>query len=398
MLSTIGRLGRKGTRSTQPPRFRTAATFTSSHFRLDASTITAYLERRGLGYRDTPTHYVVRTCPLCPKPHKDSPDNLYKLYVRKIDGTYFCHRCGKGGSWFDLKAAQGDIPQVVGGTAAPPPAIAEAHWTSVPADDSSLFSSASVIPSSSLLGSVGGRPAPSPTGDASLGVPAGLQPPIAADMRFVQAACDDLLVHGRFPAVLNYLTGTRGLTLAVLREYRVGAARRWFAFNDGRAGGEEHDVVVFPWLELQPQQPHGAASVTALGQLALDPLSPGPLVGGPTQTSQPTRQPSPPQQQQLMRCVRIKLRSVTNKACQQMLPKGGSSAGMFGLHLLPPPKTGSVEDAFHGWPAEQPALRASAPSPIVITEGEYDALAVRQATGYAAASLPKRVGGEGART
>ena len=47
-----------------------------------------------------------------------------------------------------------------------------------------------------------------------------------------------------------------------------------------------------------------------------------------------------------------------------MLPKGGEW-GLFGMHTVPP-------EAKH----------------IVVTEGEYDAMAVRQATGYYAVSLP----------
>ncbi len=37
----------------------------------------------------------------------DKADNLYKLYVKLGGGAYFCHRCGAKGSWYDLKSGLG---------------------------------------------------------------------------------------------------------------------------------------------------------------------------------------------------------------------------------------------------------------------------------------------------
>ena len=73
--------------------------------------------------------------------------------------------------------------------------------------------------------------------------PGSPSPALAADMRFVQAACDDLLVHGNFPRVLLYLTVTRGLSPAVLRGEgrRAGTPER-----PGRASlGEDSRVCRF---------------------------------------------------------------------------------------------------------------------------------------------------------
>lgn len=60
-------------------------------------------------HQTTDQHYIVKTCPLCKKPHNDKVDNMWKLYIKCQDGAYFCHRCGAGGSWFDLKKQLGDI-------------------------------------------------------------------------------------------------------------------------------------------------------------------------------------------------------------------------------------------------------------------------------------------------
>jgi twinkle protein len=355
--------------------------FTSSHFRLDATAVAAYLERRGLSFRETPTHCIVKTCPLCLKPHNDDTTNLFKLYVRKLDGAFFCHRCGKGGSFYDLKSSQGDVPQVV---------------------DASL-GDVSRTPALSPVECAEPSPAADRSSELTLDYKA-RSPPLTADMRFVEAACDDLMSR-RFPAVLDYLH-TRGFSDAVLREYRVGAARRWFPFSDGRTGGSEHDVVVFPWLEIT--SPVSASVPVVNGGLHSS------LPSDPADVTAPT-----------FRCVRLKIRSISDKACQQMLPKGGKTAGLFGLHVLPvsprcpamassplpsvitPParkRKGSTKvDGTAPPGVTSPSLSLShsveaetrvsegveVPTPIVVvTEGEFDALAVRQATGFAAVSLP----------
>ena len=61
---------------------------------------------------------------------------------------------------------------------------------------------------------------------------------------------------------------------------------------------------------------------------------------------------------------RIKVRSISNKKCQRFLPVGVRS-GWFGMHTVP-------RDATH----------------LVITEGEFDAMSVFQATGLPSISLP----------
>ncbi|XP_049848452.1 twinkle mtDNA helicase-like [Schistocerca gregaria] len=61
---------------------------------------------------------------------------------------------------------------------------------------------------------------------------------------------------------------------------------------------------------------------------------------------------------------RVKIRSITEKSLQRLEPAGGRW-GWFGMHLVP-------EDA----------------KSIIITEGEFDAMAVYQATGLPAISLP----------
>lgn len=125
----------------------------------------------------------------------------------------------------------------------------------------------------------------------------------------------------------QYLTTERGLSASVLREYGVGVALHKFVDESG--AWSEHACVVFPWLDMDP---------------------PSQAVGG--------------QDAPAVHARRLKLRSLREKGKQAMLPAGGEW-GLFGLHSVP----------------------ASADS-VVLTEGEFDAMAVRQATGAFAVSLP----------
>ena len=261
-----------------------STTFVSSHYRLDTGTITAYLARRDLPSRDSPTHFIVRNCPLCSKPHGDKPDNLWKLYIRKADGAYFCHRCGAGGSWYDFKAHLGDGPPEgsgggrAGSTAANSAGsgggsrsmnssddpFKVAPLSALPLADSFFVSGGSGAggvsfdaPGSMGLGLGGGgdavnggftrsaaaaaatgfqRSASSSGRGDSGGVSSGTSSSsgsiagasVGSDVASVLAARDALLRHNRHGNVYRYLTVERGLTKAVLAEYCVGAVSRRF--------------------------------------------------------------------------------------------------------------------------------------------------------------------------
>jgi len=296
---------------------RASSTFVSSHFRVDEAELERYLRRKDLALKHTPSHFIVRECPFCTKPHRGKADNLWKLYIKREDGAFFCHRCGSRGSMFDLKAKLGDVPTTsrFGGKQGPQSLV-------------------DVVESALSAREAGGT-----ADDAAPRLP---------DNETAASYCRDL-IEGRHDDVLTYLTKTRGLSPAVLRKYGVGASN--FSFR-GDAGWERHPCVVFPWLitseqlaaakrqdaELRgrggrPATQAAAADGDAAGQGGVIPL-------------------------------RLKIRSVLNKAFQRIDPAGGPW-GLFGLHTVPPSATS-----------------------VVLTEGEFDALAVHQATGLPALSLP----------
>ena len=140
---------------------------------------------------------------------------------------------------------------------------------------------------------------------------------------------------------LGYLTNVRGLTKATLRKYCVGRAYYKFPSQGGRY--IQSECVTFPWTlrvsELQQQEA---------------------LQNNNTMESTTTTDSDSEE----FVTNRLKVRALSNKAWQRLDPPGGGW-GFFGWHTVP-------KDA----------------TEIIITEGEYDAMAVYQATGRPAISLP----------
>ncbi|KAK4534647.1 hypothetical protein CDCA_CDCA02G0672 [Cyanidium caldarium] len=165
--------------------------------------------------------------------------------------------------------------------------------------------------------------------------------PAAPPRRILDPAVAAAYEHGlsHSTAVLQYLAA-RGLSVEVARKYRVGAARLPFPDDVGGSGDRwtDHDCVTFPWI-VPEWSTTDAAAHDDCGQAA--------------------EMPSPP-----AAVLRVKIRSITRKSAMRLEPRGGVW-GLFGLHTVP----------------------ADAES-VVLTEGEFDAMAVHQATGMAAVSLP----------
>jgi twinkle protein len=121
---------------------------------------------------------------------------------------------------------------------------------------------------------------------------------------------------------LEYLTKVRGFTTSTLRKYGVGRGTYNFPGEDGRFVPAE--CITFPWIlpaaEVVEQEELRGATIEL-----------------------------PPNQAFVTR--RIKARALENKAWQRLDPPGGGW-GLFGYHTIPADAT-----------------------EIVVTEGEYDAMA-----------------------
>ncbi|EGZ26390.1 hypothetical protein PHYSODRAFT_479432 [Phytophthora sojae] len=160
----------------------------------------------------------------------------------------------------------------------------------------------------------------------------------ALDNEKAMAIQKNLLDDPEFEPVLKYLTDVRGLSKEVLQKYCVGAVEQ--PFWDHEAGERVNaKCISFPWMARQ-------MDMSAMGVICQDQQKPS------------------TEDKNLYDVVRLKIRAVEDKAKQQLVPKGGSW-GLFGWNTVP-----------------------TAANELVLTEGEFDAMAVHQATGMPAVSLP----------
>jgi twinkle protein len=323
--------------------------------------------------RTTPQHVVLRECPFCPKPTNNKPDNLYKLYLQVGRGAYFCHRCGAKGSWLDFKGKLGKGNYEASSTHVH---AAEPFVRSKQSAGGSSSAASSRAGSTARKGGKGSGAAPKGGFDDN-----GFLAPAAAlphsvpclpmpSQRLQALYCNNLLAEDADDphSVLRYLTAERGLEIKTLRKYGVGKAT--YQFADETGAYRAHDCVTFSWImshdDVRVQEelrgavyaspvPDGAADATAKA-VETKPSAEG------EDAAAPPAVPSPSQSAFVTR--RIKARALASKAYQRLDPPGGAW-GFFGYHTVP-------ADA----------------KEVVLTEGEYDAMAVYQATGRPAISLP----------
>ena len=83
---------------------RWSSTFVSRYqpLNIKSDDVVRLLPRDVAKYRETRTHFILEECPFCSKPTNGKSDNLYKCYIHRSSGQYFCQRCGQGGSWYDF--------------------------------------------------------------------------------------------------------------------------------------------------------------------------------------------------------------------------------------------------------------------------------------------------------
>ena len=336
----------------------------STHYHVDVADVHSYLRRKGLSFRASASgsQLLIRDCPFC-HPISGKADNQYKLTIYFPNADHFCHRCKARGSWFDLKRRMGDLRDPV---VTLRDQVLHPHYTKgFPAFRKS---------------DAGGESA---TGATTTAAARRHRQPSQQSLMQFQAQL------GQFPEVVRWLTegpesGGRGLRRDLLDFYHVGAGCFRFVNEEGR--WVEEECVTFPWMRIREEKAKKKSarategdeegketaeersaerSAEEVAQAAAATASLSPSAPAPSSSFTPST-PSPPSSPSAPSYIveRIKYRSRVSKANQRLLPAGGNW-GFFGYHTIP----------------------ASATS-VILTEGEFDAIAAYQCTGVPAISLP----------
>ena len=407
-----------------------SSAFVSRHnhsLNITPDTIVDYCSSHGAsveGARTTSTHVVLRECPFCPKPTRNEASNLYKLHIQIGGGAYFCHRCGTGGSWYDLKAKFGgfNVERGLGSGTSSGRGGGGGGSLNTNRNGNGNNTGSSGYNNNSNYNLSGGAKSTNNKKKTADGTEPCLPMPPARLSGFYSSRLldhpnndDSKNIDSNNDSnnnsnnsnsnitnkndVLRYLTEVRGLNTKTLRKYGVGKGAYQFPC-DVSGGYRETECITFPWImresdiKLQeslrgatfamsappiPVVPEAAAAAV-IGDIsanddqeenkkdkkestaaataataAASKITPGNNITGEIKDEVPTG---------AFVTRRIKARALEKKAWQRLDPPGGGW-GLFGLHTIP-------NDA----------------TEIVLTEGEYDAMAVSQATGRHAVSLP----------
>eukprot|EP00600_Ochromonadales_sp_CCMP1393_P010116 CAMPEP_0174961352 /NCGR_PEP_ID=MMETSP0004_2-20121128/4192_1 /TAXON_ID=420556 /ORGANISM="Ochromonas sp., Strain CCMP1393" /LENGTH=1031 /DNA_ID=CAMNT_0016209787 /DNA_START=137 /DNA_END=3232 /DNA_ORIENTATION=+ len=284
-------------------------------FRIDRKELMAVLSKFRTKMREKAggQQIELKECKLCHKGNKSNADNIWKLTVWE-NGGYNCMRCSKGGNWYDLKRKSNSVGDpgkdhgVRGssrsGNRPQYPISAHQSLAKVqPLEKTNATSPAApsvsyVIPNQTLMLKMYHNLFPSPTANHN------------SDSRTDHATNTTASQpHPHRSKVMQYLNEQRGLEDAVLRRYGVGYSIQQFLNEQNE--WTDHVCVTFPWM-LEAAHVH-RHNVTFTN----------------TNDNAPARQPRANSHY----IVRTKYRSLETKGLQRILPKGGMR-GLFGWQLV----------------------------------------------------------------
>jgi twinkle protein len=312
--------------------------FVSKHFTVENGEIMKFLQTNDVDYKVRPGNgqIVLKYCFYCPKPHYNQLDNLYTLNIKPQSGAHMCFRCGSKGSWFDLKNAISGFRHAEIG-------IESAHI------DTS-------------------RRRVQPPGHMPF------DPNQQQEIKYASEGLAYLrhqaLKNKEYPKIIQYLTGKgegeRHLTMETLEKYKVGIG--YENFKDETGEMVEKPVIYYPMfapksdktIRRSTKKPATAAEEENISAPSTEERK---IEGKPEEKSDTSANSISDNHYFLLK-NKIRAIGKENKHFQRTEPIGGV-LGLFGLNTVPP------KSRF-----------------IVITEGEYDAMAVYQATGLPAVSLP----------
>lgn len=250
----------------------------------------------------------VKECKLCDKGNRSNVDNLWKLRVN-TNGSYYCFRCSKGGSYYKLKNI------VHGANISTATVVNDENRSQSPSQSSHSSSTVSI---SSILWKQDSYKSYSKH--------------LFSITTTVTQSHSDPAQDGRniSEVVQDYLYNKRQLNQETLLRYAVGCAYFSFPDDTGKAWKDKM-CVTFPWIRaLSDGEGTVSSSMADTTKKLLEEYKGKYII------------------------ARVKCRAIDTKGLQKLLPIGGEW-GFFGWHL--------IRDHHDR---------------VIVTEGEYDAMAVSQ--------------------
>eukprot|EP00981_Chlorochromonas_danica_P015560 scaffold13271_cov179-Ochromonas_danica.AAC.3 len=319
----------------------------------------------------------VKQCNLCSKGNKDKADNLWKLNVRP-DGSYYCYRCAIGGGFQDLRQKVNRVLLAAG-----------SHGITS-SSSSTTSSGGSGSTANVAVGETNSRQY-QPQQQQQQTV---LLSEFSSEEENAQSKKktypNQVLTHqyhlNLFPpttststttseeleAAKNYVNTIRGLNDEILRKYLVGYTIQQYLDDEGE--WKDHVCITFPIVELAANVDLKHVTFQAVSSSHPQAKKPITLHADNHQNHQQKEVTEGKEKEKGKEkgkdkesvdggnggkdffIQRVKYRAIETKGLQRLLPKGGSW-GFFGWHTVYSTNSNAV----------------------IITEGEYDCMAVAQA-------------------
>lgn len=334
------------------PAFHSQVDVSKSYNGITNEKMEEFLTRQKLVYKVRANgQIVIKECPFCSKPHNNKVSNLWTLNLKENSGAFLCFRCGTHGSWYDF------VRHILGDTVNFDKPMSSAHLLSQPIFPNQTVGSNDPLNEQTLLRLQEEEELRLREEKTSLVIEdlqsahQNMLHSIASLRQLETQAADtgdaSAQADGRLDAsgvdlqnleTLRYLIsktdpGARHLSEETLAAYKIGIGSDVFKTE----GGESTSVptITFPLFRPTSKKSKSETDCNILDNQHYD-------------------------------CVRAKVRGAgkENKHFQRFKPSGGQ-IGFFGLNLL------------------RPDCKV-----VVLTEGEFDAMAVFEATGLPAVSLP----------
>lgn len=349
---TASRLTRLAAGFSSTPPFHPHIEVSKSYNGITNEKMEEFLTRQKIVYKLRANgQIVIKECPFCHKPHNNKVSNLWTLNLKENSGAFLCFRCGTHGSWYDF------VRHILGDSVNFDKHSSPAQAMGLPIFPNQITGSRDPLNEHGLLQTQEEEELRHRQEKTSL-VVEDLQ---SAHQTLLSSLESLRTLEGKDEAAqpsdegvgqdtespsidlqnletLRYLisksdAGARHLSEETLKAFKIGIGSDIFKTEDGRS--VSIPTITFPLFRPTVKKGKAESECNLLDNQYHD-------------------------------CVRSKVRGVgkENKHFQRFKPSGGQ-IGFFGLNLL------------------RPDCKI-----VVITEGEFDAMAVFEATGLPAISLP----------
>ncbi|KAL9655841.1 hypothetical protein ABK040_000903 [Willaertia magna] len=350
------------------------STFVSNYYKINENDIKDYLNNKNLIYKIINNEIIIKECPFC-HDTKGKISNFWKLYIHSSSGSFYCHRCGCKGSWFDFKSNFNNNNNLITNFS-----------------NTTLNNNMESNKNKLLLEKLNIKKQPKEN-----------------QFKFTKNLQEN-------PEIVNYLEKVRGIKIEIAKQYGVGC--NYFTFTKSFEEildqlNLENNLNIEEYIKdlLSRNLNEDNNNYIKFNEQCLTFPMYKPINDNNTTINSNNKKIE--EEDKYCQIVKHKIRSVHDKSCMKLEPAGINQWGLFGWNLIAKQfnlssqskssskkksnnnnsndndnNTSLTNDAFLSSSSTNNNNNNNINKRIIITEGEFDAMAVYQKTGIPTISLP----------